>query len=131
VSLTWAAPVDLDLYLTDPTWETAYFANNPTRSGVRLEQDARCASVRPGSVALELARYPEPMPGSYRVGVDFIDQCGTRIDKVLYRVTVDLNGARAQEAIGTVHFASFLVKVLEFELRRGALGIWEIVPAEP
>jgi uncharacterized protein YfaP (DUF2135 family) len=126
VRLTWGAPVDLDLYLTDPTWETAYFANSPTRSGVRLEQDVRCASVAPDASAIELALTPEPRPGPYRVGVDFADQCGTEMESVPYRIVVDLDGMR-EEANGAARFERFAVKAFEFELRRSAQGAWEIV----
>jgi uncharacterized protein YfaP (DUF2135 family) len=128
VGLTWSAPVDLDLYLTDPTWETAYFANSLTRSGARLEEDARCASLRPDAARVEIARVPEPAPGPYRVGVDFLDRCGTKTESVAYRITVDLDGMR-REATGTVKFERFVVKALEFELRRSAEGAWEIVAA--
>src|SRR6058998_2910370 len=36
VVLLWAAPVDLDLYVTDPGLETVYFANTPSGSGGKL-----------------------------------------------------------------------------------------------
>lgn len=47
VRLIWEAPVDLDLYLTDPTSETVYFANNPSRT-----KTSSTASIRaPTSVS--------------------------------------------------------------------------------
>src|SRR5437016_5099590 len=74
VQLTWSAPADLDLYLTDPTAETVYFANTPNRTGGRLLRDTRCPDiVRAPPPYVEVADVPEPRPGRYRVGVDFID----------------------------------------------------------
>src|SRR5439155_1284410 len=51
VTLRWTAPVDLDLYVTDPSLETVYFANPRTASGGVLERDARCAGREPGEQA--------------------------------------------------------------------------------
>ncbi len=130
VWLTWAAPVDLDLYLTDPTWESLYFSNNPTRSGARLERDARCPATPASAPALEHARIAEPAAGPYRVGVDFIDACGTALEAVPFRVAVDLNGAR-REATGVVKREQFQVVVLEFELQRDARGAIVLAPALP
>src|SRR5437588_148676 len=36
VSLVWSTPVDLDLYVTDPSQETVYFANPNAQSGGKL-----------------------------------------------------------------------------------------------
>src|SRR4029453_8796455 len=77
VSLTWDAPVDLDLSVTDPTWETLYFANNPTRAGARLENDARCDTLTEARTPTERATIEHAHPGPYRVGGDFIDRWGT------------------------------------------------------
>lgn len=115
VSLTWNAPVDLDLYVTDPTWETLYFGNNPTRRGARLEKDVRCASVPGGEAAVERARIADALPGGYRVGVDFIDACGAKVDDVSYRIAADFAGVR-REATGVIHREEFRVIALEFDL---------------
>lgn len=115
VSLTWDAPVDLDLYVTDPTWETAYFANNPTRGGARLENDTRCDTLTKGRPSLERVRIAEASPGPYRVGVDFIDRCGTQVKEVSFRVTADFAGER-RESSGKVAPDEFRVIALEFEL---------------
>ncbi len=121
VWLTWNAPVDLDLYLTDPTWETLYFANNPTRGGGRLERDARCDTVTASAIAVEGARVTEPAAGRYRVGVDFIDACGSGAQRVPFRVVVGLDGVR-REVTGSAKPKEFQVIVLEFELERDASG---------
>ena len=118
VFLTWSAPVDLDLYLTDPTWETVYFANNPSRTGGRLLRDARCRDV--GSAAgsfFEQAHVADPPAGRYRIGVDFIDGCGARPKSVSFRVVADLAGVR-RETTGTIRLEEFQPIVLEFALSR-------------
>ena len=118
VSLVWNAPVDLDLYLTDPTSETVYFANTPSRTGARLVRDARCPDLTMADAPfVEVANMPEPLPGRYRVGVDFIDACAAPAAAVSFRVAVDYGDTR-RETIGTVELAHFQPKVLEFELQR-------------
>ena len=118
VALTWSAPVDLDLYLTDPTWETVYFANTPSRTGARLLQDICCRDVHSGqSSFIEVAAVAEPVSGPYRVGVDFIDACTAPHDPVSFRVVADYGGVR-REATGTIRLEEFEPIVVEFELQR-------------
>ena len=118
VLLTWSAPVDLDLYVTDPTAETVYFANTPTRTGARLLRDTRCQEVgaAPTTYA-EVADVPEPRPGRYRVGVDFIDDCSKKAETATFRVVVELAGAR-RETTGTIRLAQFQPIVVEFDITR-------------
>jgi hypothetical protein len=118
VALLWSAPVDLDLYLTDPTWETVYFANNPSRTGARLLRDARCGDVAAtDTVFVELAGMTAPLPGRYRIGVDFIDACNAPHEPVGFRVVVNCGGVR-RESVGTIRLEEFQPIVVEFELRR-------------
>lgn len=121
VTLTWAVPVDLDLYVTDPVGETLYFANNPTRAGARLERDARCEEVPAGAALVEEARLTNPAPGRYRVGVDFIDTCGNPLVAAAFRVAVD-RGASRQEVDGIATLSQFKVIVLEFEVDEDGVG---------
>lgn len=110
VTLAWDAPVDLDLYVTEPGLETVYFANRKSAHGGVLERDARCADAPAGRRAagateprLEAIRWPAPPAGQYRVAVDFIETCGDRrIVVVSYRVVVDVDGRR-QERVGRAH----------------------------
>lgn len=113
VALTWAAPVDLDLYLTDPAGEALYFANNPTRAGARLASDARCAALAAGAPAGEAALVTTPAAGRWRIGVDFMDACGTGRDAVPFHVAVDLAGAR-REVAGVARAGRFAIVVVEF-----------------
>lgn len=115
VTLAWAAPVDLDLYLTDPAGEALYFANTPTRAGARLAADARCARLAAGAPAREEAVATAPAAGRWRVGVDFMDACGTGLAAVPFRVAVDLGGAR-REAAGVARAGRFAIVVVEFEV---------------
>jgi len=115
VFLTWDAPVDLDLYLTDPSTESLYFGNNPTRSGSRLLTDVRCDTVRTSSAAVEHALIAKPTAGAYRVGVDFLDDCGSGIELVPFRISVDHDALHLEKS-GRARVGEFLVIGLDFEL---------------
>ena len=132
VSLTWNAPVDLDLYVTDPTWETLYFANNPTRAGGRLERDVRCDALRAGrpglsggahAARLERASIVAVRPGPYRIGVDFIDDCGNGDGEVSFHVAADVDGVR-RESTGKVALQEFRIIALAFELDEEGRLAW-------
>jgi hypothetical protein len=113
VTLHWDAAVDLDLYVTDPVLETAYFGNPHTASGGVLERDARCADRAPGEQT-ERVRWTAPPPGRYRVGVDFLETCGKAGDRdVPYRLQVEIDGSR-QERSGRARLAAREPRVLEF-----------------
>ena len=120
VTLRWSAAVDLDLYVTDPVLETVYFANPRSASGGVLEQDARCAERAPG-VQTERVRWTAPPPGRYRVGVDFLETCGARLDEVAWAVTVEVDGRR-QEASGRARRAERQPAVFEFDVAAPAAG---------
>jgi uncharacterized protein YfaP (DUF2135 family) len=115
VALAWNAPVDLDLYVTDPAAETTYFANRESRSGVRLVRDARCEHVAAGERGLEQVVAVTPMPGRHRIGVDFIDACGNGYDRVPFRVVVAVGDER-REVTGEVGLAAFEAVVLEVDV---------------
>lgn len=115
VSLLWDAPVDLDLYVTEPGLETVYYANARARSGGVLEKDARCADHVPGERA-ERARWPSPAPGRYRVGVDFPETCGEKgPPEVPYRLVIEVDGRR-EEIRGRAKLAERDAQASEFTL---------------
>jgi hypothetical protein len=119
VLLTWNAPVDLDLYVTDPSWETVYFANTPSRAGGLLESDVRCDTLKRVGQQAEWVRFPKPNPGPYRVGVDFIDECSSDIETVPFRIAVDLGGERVEKT-ATVQLERF--QPISFELEIDTSG---------
>jgi uncharacterized protein YfaP (DUF2135 family) len=112
VTLGWTEPVDLDLYVTEPSLETAYYANAHTRSGGAFDGDARCADGA-GGVRYEEARWTRPPAGRYRVGVDFPEVCSGRRREVGYAVFVDLDGRREQ-ITGRARLVERQPQLLEF-----------------
>jgi hypothetical protein len=110
VTLVWDAPVDLDLYVTDPTWATVYYAR---RAG-HLDVDARCVDGRPSARA-ERARWTDPLPGRYRIGVDFPEACAGAVDQVPFRLIVDRAGSR-QDVTGTTRLGVRQPVTLEFTM---------------
>lgn len=89
VSLVWAGPADLDLFVTDPAGVTVS-ADRP--AGV-LAADVGCEELARGVEAVETARWPAPVRGRYQVGVGFPVACGDA-EQVPYRVIVDVAGRR-------------------------------------
>lgn len=121
VTLSWTAPVDLDLYVTDTTWETVYFGNNPSRAGGRLERDERCRKEGTAAPRLEIVRMPQPRDGPYRIGVDFIDACGSGIEQASFRVVAAIRSER-RELTATATANVFAPIVLELAVQRGDDG---------
>ncbi|MDP6980726.1 MAG: hypothetical protein QF570_19350 [Myxococcota bacterium] len=118
VRLGFDGAADLDLFVTDPTQESVYFANTPTRSGGTLVDDRRCDDASP---RVEAVHFPDPMAGRYRVGVDFHKICGESAlstderKQGLYIVRVD-TGAHVLTRTGMVTPGHFEVIVIEFEV---------------
>lgn len=91
VTLAWTAPADLDLYVTEPERESVYYALPRSRHGGMFLGDARCADgARQGGE--ERARWTDPPPGRYRVGVDLPELCAGRARQVPYRLVVEYDG---------------------------------------
>ena len=114
VELVFGADADLDLYVSDPIEETAYFANTPVRSGGEHVRDLRCDAPAP---RVEVVRWQAPPAGRYRVGVDFPERCGEALESAPYRVRVDGPDGR-REMEGMARFGRFDPVVLEFEIGR-------------
>lgn len=127
VLLSWSAPVDLDLYVTGPRWEAAYFAHPTTRTGLELVEDRRCPqTAKEEEIHVERVRVLRPAPGRYRVGVDFIDDCGSGLNEVPFLLTV-VGGARMDRA-GRARRERFAPVVLEIDVdSSGRL----VVPSAP
>jgi len=120
VSLSWSAPVDLDLYVTDPALETVYFAHPRSESGGRLEQDLTCETMPQGArEQTEITQWTKAPSGRYRVGIDFMDGCKTEIEEAEFRVVAEVLGSRQVKA-GTVLKNRFQTVVLEFDVPAGS-----------
>lgn len=118
VSLVWSAPVDLDLYVTDPAFETVYFGNPQSQSRGTLRSDVSCGTITgpgPAPPFVEVAAWEPAPPGQYRVGVDFIDACGGQIREAAFRVVTEVAGRRS-EVTGKVVFGIFEPVILEFDV---------------
>jgi hypothetical protein len=123
VVLAWDAAVDLDLYVTDPTWETVYFANNPSRSGGRLRNDVRCADVAENRGSFrEIVHFAAPATGGYRVGVDLIDACDSGIELAGFRIATSLAGRPHEEKTGMIRLGEFQSLAHEYRLGESDLA---------
>lgn len=112
VRLAFGAAADLDVYVTDPNHETAYFANTPTKLGAQLAEDVLCAAPAP---RVETITLEDPIPGRYRVGVDYPRACSDDRGPVSYVVYFDWNGRREARR-GSIEPGEFLAIVLEADV---------------
>ena len=114
IELIFGPEADLDLYVSDPLHETAYFANTPVRSGGEHVGDVRCDAPAPRT---EVVRWSAPLPGTYRVGVDFPERCESGVETARFRVRVTGAGG-VRELQGEARFGRFDPRVLEFQILR-------------
>lgn len=113
--LAFGAEADLDLFVTGPLFESVYFANTSSASGGSLEADLRCESPAP---RLESVQYSDPLPGTYRVGIDFPRRCDEDETAAPFAVSVQRGGEKSlTTANGIIHPGEFLTIVLETEIR--------------
>lgn len=112
IKLAFEENADLDLYVTGPMLETVYFANHTSKSGGEITEDVRCDSE---GKRIEEVRFAHPIPGRYRVGVDFPEGCEEGLTRAPFAVSVTHDGEE-QQVFGTVTLQQFEVVVLEFEL---------------
>jgi hypothetical protein len=110
VRLAFEAGADLDLYVSDPLDETLYFANTPVRSGGALERDLRCDDAPP---RVEIVRFAKPLPGGYRVGVDYPERCPGGADVVPWALAIEVRGER-RVLRGLAEWNVFASRVDEF-----------------
>lgn len=112
IQLLFGAEADLDLFVTDPDYEEVYFANSPSRLGGELDADRRCEDPAPRT---ETVRFDPAPAGRYRVTVDFPRRCQAGVERVPYRVVVDV-GSERQEVEDVLDFGTTEHVVLEFDV---------------
>jgi len=112
VRLAFGAAADLDLYVTDPNQETAYFANSPTRQGAKLVRDVLCGDPLP---RIETIALDDPIPGRYRVGIDYPRACGDAPGAVSFVVSFD-TPTRRESRRGSIQPGEFLAIVMEVDV---------------
>jgi hypothetical protein len=112
VRLAFGSRADLDLYVTDPAQETAYFANSPTKLGAELAEDVRCGAPAPRIETIALA---SPPPGRYRVGVDYPEACSRDRGPVAFVVYLEAGGRRMSRR-GSIAPGEFLAIVMEVDV---------------
>lgn len=112
VRLAFGPEADLDLYVTDPRLETIYFANHKAKSGGQISADGRCGST---VLQSEHVRFDAPVPGRYRVGIDYPESCKETNGPVAHALSVLYKGKRL-EMQGSVSLQQFEVIVLEFDI---------------
>lgn len=112
VRLAFGPEADLDLYVTDPRLETVYFANHKAKSGGQISADRRCGGK---TLQSEYVRFDAPIPGRYRVGIDYPESCDGTKGPVAHALSVVYNGKRL-EVQGSVSLQQFEVIVLEFDI---------------
>jgi hypothetical protein len=115
VRVAFGAAADLDLYVSDPQLETVYYANTHARSGGRLSRDQHCKSPG-GEIRIEEIVFTEPLPGRYRIGVDYAHRCTPGTGDVAFVLEIHETGAR-REIRGVSEPLVFLPILAEIEVR--------------
>ena len=123
VELRFNASVDLDLYVTDPTRETVYFANTPSKTEGRLERDARCENAKDNTgESIEVITFPHAQVGTYRIGIDYMEACtetnleNNNDNKIVAFTVTTHTEAGHEELTGEIEPGHFLIVFREFEL---------------
>jgi|GEM_PF-4897224 len=110
VRLSWRASVDLDLFLTGPSGETIYFGNRTAREGYALKKESTCDTLN-GDIGehSETATIPSAVPGTYRVSVDYIFDCGSGIGET--DALISLTNNSTGKAVGSNRFTVSLQRL--------------------
>jgi hypothetical protein len=132
VTLTWhsTAPIDLDLWVTDPTGERCYYGHRQTASGGELDRDNYCSNYvngRPENI------YWQSAPaGEYIVEVDWFSGCSSSATSQAFDVRV-INEGDARTYTRTINSDSEPVEVARVTVGQSAqpLGRRAARPAPP
>ena len=75
VTLQWNTPVDLDLYVTDPSGDTVSYQNTSVGSGGELDVDARRSCQTTPETVENIIWRANPPRGAYTVRVNYYTAC--------------------------------------------------------
>lgn len=122
VFLEWSEKVDLDLFVTGPDGVTIYFANERGTKDGKLKEDVRCSTFKePASVPpfREEVNFFATKKGKYRIGVDFIKDCGSNIKQEEFEIR--LVRSKKSQVLGNKRQVAkkgeFRLIVWEFEIQ--------------
>jgi hypothetical protein len=90
VTLDWSAPVDLDLWVTDPNGDTVAYDNSVVASGGYLDRDAYALCDFSDSPPENIVWDASAPSGEYTVTVDVYDMCSA--SSVTFTLTVRVGG---------------------------------------
>lgn len=100
VSVAWSGASDIDLHVFDPSGEELYYDHKQSRSGGLLDLDSNAACAIDGRNAENVAWPAGVAPtGTYRVVIDYYDDCG--VARTDWIVTVQVVGTAARTFAGT------------------------------
>ena len=100
VSVAWSGASDIDLHVFDPSGEEIYYDHKQSQSGGLLDLDSNGACAIDGRNAENVAWPAGAAPsGTYRVVIDYYDDCG--VARTDWIVTVQVAGTAARTFAGT------------------------------
>lgn len=100
VSVAWSGASDIDLHVFDPSGEELYYDHKQSQSGGLLDLDSNAACAIDGRNAENVAWPAGVAPtGTYRVVIDYYDDCG--VARTDWIVTVQVAGTAARTFAGT------------------------------
>ena len=95
ITLAWQVPVDLDLYVTDPSGTTISYSETTSPTGGNLDHDAR-GNCRPGEPNNTIENIfwntPTPPHGQYHVQVHYWGDCQTGAPQVPASLSISVGG---------------------------------------
>lgn len=103
VTLRWETTDDLDLAVTDPNGNTAFFGNPSVASGGQLDVDSNAGCMNSTSNPVENVFWPtgEAPEGEYLVSVTLFTRCTTSSEPIPFELTILTQGETRTET-GTV-----------------------------
>jgi len=100
VNVAWSGASDIDLHVFDPSGEEIFYDHKLSRSGGLLDLDSNGACSIDGRNAENVAWPPAGAPsGTYRVVIDYYDDCG--VARTDWIVTVQVAGTAARTYAGS------------------------------